>query len=197
MTITNADIVGRLKLLADEHLKADSGSTTTAVNASIIDDGYDRSNKFICFISGNNIGTDAIITSYAGATGTFTFNALANAVTNIDEFCVVSTGFQSDVAQANAIVKNDMRNRGYDVSLFLNYQTQLKELYIYKTIELICSGLMNDGQDEDAYFVNYGRFKKLYEMEASNLVADYDEDQDGTISTDEEVQTIGQVGFDR
>jgi len=185
MTITNADIVGRLKLLADEHLKADSGSTTTAVNASI-KDGSDYTSNFICFVSGANVGVDEIITGYTIATGTFTFDTIDNAVTSIDEFCVVSKGFQSDVAQATDIVKNDMRNRGYDIDLFLNYQTQLKEMYIYKTIELVCGGLMNDGQDQDVYFVNYERFKELYESELSNLIADYDANEDGEISEDEE-----------
>lgn len=189
MTITNADIVGRLKLLADEHLKADSGTTTTAVNASI-KDGYDYKNQLICFISGDNIGIDRVITSYTSASGTFTFDALTTAVTNVDEFCVVSKGFQSDVAQATSIVKNDMRNRGYDIDLFLNYQTQLKEMYIYKTIELICSGLMNDGQDQDVYYVNSERYKALYEGERTTLIADYDADESGGISTDEEEAPI-------
>ncbi len=194
MTITNADIVSRLKLLADEHLKADSGSITTAVNSSI-SEGNDYTNSLICFISGDNIGVDRVITSYAIATGTFTFDALTAAVTNIDEFCVVSKGFLSDVAQATSIVTNDLRNRGYDVALFLNFQTQLKELYIYKTIELVCASLMNDGQDQDVYFVNYERFKKLYEVESSTLIADYDTNEDGNIDTDEENLHIGQVGF--
>ena len=196
MIITNADIVGRLKLLADEHLKADSGSTTTAVN-SFIKDGSDYTNSFICFVSGDNVGIDEVITSYATATGTFTFNAVANAVTNVDEFCVVSKGFQSDVAQATSIVKNDMRNRGYDVDLFLNYQTQLKEMYIYKTVELVCGSLMNDGQDQDVYFIHKTNFKELYELEASTLIADYDSDESGDITTEEETERVGQVGFSR
>ena len=196
MTITNADIVGRLKLLADEHLKADSGSTTTAVNA-FIKDGADYTNQFICFVSGANIGIDRVITDYADTTGTFTFDALDDAVTSIDEFCIVSKGFQSDVAQATNIVANDMRNRGYDIDLFLNYQTQLKEMYIYKSIELICSGLMNDGQDQDVYYTHSQRYKSLYESEASNLIADYDDNKDGAIGEAEEDVNIGQVGFSR
>ena len=196
MTITNADIVSRLKLLADEHLKADSGSTTTAVNSSIAN-GYDYTNQFICFISGDNIGTDRVITDYEDTTGTFTFTALDNAVTSIDEFCVVSKGFQSDVAQATDVVANDMRNRGYDIDLFLNYQTQLKQMYIYKTIELICSGLLNDGQDQDSYYTHSERYKALYQAEASNLIADYDENESGEIEDGEELSNIGQVGFSR
>lgn len=196
MIITNADIVSRLKLLADEHVKADSGSTTTALNSALAN-GSDYTNNLICFISGANVGVDRVITSYVVGTGAFTFDVLDTAITNIDEFCVVPKGFLSDVAQATSIVTNDMRNRGYDVSLFLTFQTQLKELYIYKTIELVCGGLMNDGQDQDVYFVNYNRFKALYELESSTLIADYDANEDGTIDANEVDANVGQVGFAR
>lgn len=196
MIITNAEIVGRLKLLAEEHLKADSGTTTTAVNSSI-SDGIDYTNKIICFITGDNAYADRVVTSCDTATGTLTFNALDNAVDNVDEFCIISVGYQSDVSQAHNIITNDFKNRGYDIDLFLNHQTQLKEMYIYKTIELICAGLMNDGVDTDAYFVNYERYKELYRLESSNVIADYDINESGTITDDEEDTTVGKVRFSR
>ncbi len=56
---------------------------------------------------------------------------------------------------------------------------------------------MNDGQDHDVYFVNYERFKNLYEVESSTLIADYDADEDGNIDEGEENLNIGQVGFSR
>lgn len=196
MTITNADIVGRLKLLADIHLKADSGTTTTAVNARLIDES-NILNSYICFISGSNIGVDRVISGFAPTTGTISFTALSTTVSNTDEFCIVEKGYQSDVTQATLIVANDMRNKGYDIDLFINYQTQLKEMYIYKTIELICSSLMNDGTDSDAYYVNYNRFKQLYERESTYLIADYDLSEDGAISADEESANSGQVLFTR
>ncbi len=186
MTITNAEIVGRLKLLADEHLKADSGSTTTAVS-SYISNGSEYANYYICFISGNNINTDRIVTSYNSSTGTFTFDALDNAVTNTDEFCLVLKSFQSDIANAHNVVRNDMRNMGKDVDLFLNYTTQLRECYIYKTIELVCSSLMNDAVDTDAYYSHMNTYNALYQRELETLIADYDADKSGDISTDEEL----------
>jgi hypothetical protein len=189
VTLSNADIVSRLKLLADSHLKADSGTTTTAVSSELISSSGSL-NSFICFINGSNIGVDRIITSFFPETGTMTFDALSNAVTNSDEFCIVSKGFQSDVTQAHRFIENDFKNRGYDIDLFLNADTQLKEMYIYKTIELVCAGLMNDGVAEDIYFVQYNRFKELYEIERSVLTADYDTNEDGVISEAEENQTI-------
>jgi len=195
MTVTNADIVGRLKLLADEHLKADSGTTTTVTNASLID-GANIGNRFICFVSGSNIGIDRIITNFETSTGVITFDALDDAITSSDEFCIVTTGFQSDVAQAENVIRNDLRNRGYDLALFLT-DAHLKELYIYKTIELVCASLMNDGDDQDVYFVHYNRFKKLYEIETNTMIADYDANEDGVIEDSEELQSPIQGYFVR
>lgn len=183
-TITNADIVGRLKLLADYHLKADSGSTTTAVSALLIDEPT-LANAYICFINGDNIGIDRVVTSFLSESGRCTFDAVTSAVTSTDEFCITRKGFLSDIAQARIVISNDFRNMGYDIDLFLT-TAQLKELYIYKTIQLICGGLMNDGDDQDIYFVNYERFKELYDLEKAFIAADYDADESGTITDDEE-----------
>ena len=190
LTLTNADIVSRLKLLADEHLKADSGTTTTVVCSALID--ADIVNHYVCFVSGSNVGVDRVITAFDDTTGTITVDALDNAVTNTDEFCIVQTGFQSDVSQAYNVMRNDLKNMGRDITLFLT-DWHLKEMHIYKTIELICASLMNDGDDQDAYYVNYKRFEKLYELEKVNMLADYDADESGDISTAEEEASMPQA----
>ena len=195
MTVSNADIVSRLKLLADEHLKADSGDLVSVTCSALIDLA-DISNQFICFVSGANIGLDRVINTFTPSTGVVTFDTLATAMTNIDEFCIVKTGFQSDVAQAEQAIRNDLRNSGHDLDLFLT-EPQLKEMYIYKTIELICAGLMNDAQDQDVYFANYTRFQDLYNGERTSLIADYDVNQNGSIDDEEEVLNVGQVRFAR
>lgn len=195
MTITNADIVSRLKLLADFHGKATSGSTTTIVCNDLKNEA-DVTGYFACFVSGTHVGTDKVITKFKDLTGTISFDALASTVSNTDEFCIVSKGFQSEVAQAALVVTEDFKNKGYDASLFLN-DTQLKELHISKTIELVCWGLMNDAIDSDAYFANAQRYEKRYQLIMANLIADYDANEDGVISDDEEKESIGQVGFSR
>lgn len=195
VTLSNADIVSRLKLLADIHLKADSGTTTSLINSSLID-GSNVSNNIVSFINGANIGIDRVVSSFNDTTGEITFDAIDTAVSNVDEFCIISTGFSSDIAQAGIAIRNDFRNKGYDLDLFLT-SSQLRELYIYKTIELVCMGLMNDGVDTDVYFVQANRFKALYETECSSLIADYDSNEDGNIDADEELLPVGQVGFSR
>lgn len=191
LILSNADIVSRLKLLADRHLKADSGTTVTAVNSTLIDE-VTLINQFICFITGDNVGIDRVISSFDDTTGTITFPALDNAITSSDEFCTVAVGFQSDVSQAENVIRNDLRNKGYDLDLFLT-TAHIKEMHIYKTIEIICASFMNNGDDQDVYFVNYKRFERLYDIETNVMLADYDADNSGDISTDEEDQSFKQA----
>lgn len=196
VALSNADIVSRLKLLADSHLKADSGTTTTAVTSTLINES-DITNHYICFISGLNNGVDRIITSFIDQSGTIGFDALDNAIDSTTEFCLLSKGFQSDIAQAEDAIRNDFRNKGYDLDLFLNSSIQLKEMFIFKTISIICGSLINDANDEDIYYFQYNRFKSLYESEQSVIIADYDANEDGNIDSEEELLSVGQVGFNR
>ena len=182
--LTNADIVGKLKLLADEHLKADSGTVTTTVNAKLID-SPSLINYYICFVSGLNAGEDRVITSFDDVTGTMTFAALTDAVVDTDEFCICERGFSSDIIQGIAEVKNDFRNKGLNIDLFLSFQTQLKELYLYKIISIICGNLLNGNTDDDMYAFQHARFNDLYAIEKSVLIADYDSSENGTIEETE------------
>jgi len=195
LTLSNATIVGRLKLLADEHFKADDGTDVTVTISSLVDHS-DIAKQFICFVSGDNSGTDRIITNFSDITGVVSFDTLLYPVTNTDEVCIVSKGYQSEVEQAEQVIQNDMRNRGYDFSKFLEVE-QLLQMHIYKTIELACAGRVNDGQDHDVYFFQTNRFKDLYHSELASLVADYDKDGNGIIDDDEEGIKLGQIGFIR
>lgn len=195
LTLTNADLLSRYTQIADFYLKADSGTTTTAVNTSLIDE-VGLSNYYICFLSGSNKGTDKIVTSFDDTTGTLTFDALDNAVDNTSIFALTEIGFGNFIAEAEASIENHLRNNGYDLSLFLT-SSQLKEVHILKTLELICRSRFNDGTDEDLYFKNMELFQGKFDSEMSRLIADYDTNEDGTISDDEEDQNIGQVVFAR
>ena len=195
MTITNADIVSRLKLLADLHAKATSGTTTSVVCRDLVGES-ELSGYFICFVSGTHAGTDKVITKFKDLTGTIEFDALASTASSTDEFCIVSKGYQSEVSQAALIVAEDFKNKGYDSSLFL-VETQIKELHIAKAIELACFSLMNDATDTDSYYANAQRFRDRYRIIMANLIADYDLNEDGIISDSEEATSMGQIGFNR
>lgn len=195
LTLTNAEIVSRLKILSDFHVKADSGTTTTAIIKKLVEE-EDVTGYYICFINGANYGIDRIVTDFYDADGVLVFDAVSSAITNTSEICLLEKGYLSDATQAEMALANYLRNKGYDIDLFLT-TAQLKEAHIYKTLEIICGYKMNEANDTDVYYSNKEKFKMLFESEMAKLIADYDDNEDGIIDDDEELQKLGQIGFVR
>ena len=187
--LKNADIIAALPMLADHYEKADSGSTTQLVcsRLTLLVDG-EIEGATIGFISGDAAGTDATVTSYEGGSGTFGFAALSNAVDGSTGFGIVYIDYTSFINRAYDIIKNELRNRGLDIDLFLT-TTQVKELHLTKTLELICMSKRQDADSDDIYHESYLVFKENYESELTTLKADYDTDEDGTIEEAEKKQS--------
>ena len=188
--LTNADIISAFPILADYYEKADGGSTTTLTCKRLT--SYDEDELVgatIGFINGDNAGVDAAITSYtSSSTATFGFSALANAVNSSTGFGIVLIDYTTYVNRAYAIIKNEMRNRGLDIDLFIT-TVQVKELHLIKTLQLICMAKRQDADSDDIYHESYLVFKENYESELTTLKADYDTDEDGTIEEAEEKQS--------
>jgi len=187
--LKNADIIAALPILADHYEKADSGSTTQLVcsRLTLLTEG-EVNGAIIGFISSDAAGTDAVVTSYDGGSGTFGFAALSNAVNGSTGFGVVYIDFTSFIDRAYDIIKNEMRNRGLDIDLFLT-TTQVKELHLTKTLELICMSKRQNADTDDIYHESYLVFKENYESELTTLKADYDTDEDGTVEEAEKKQS--------
>ena len=186
--LKNADIIAALPILADHYEKADSGSTTSLVCGrltALVDE--EMVGATIGFINGDNAGTDVTITSYTDTTGTFGFGAVSNAVDSSTGFGIVYLDYNSYIDRAYDIIKNEMRNRGLDIDLFLT-TSQVKELHLTKTLELICMAKRQDADTDDIFHESYLVFKENYASELTSLKADYDTDEDGTIEEAEELQ---------
>ena len=188
-TLTNADVIQALPILADHYEKADSGSTTTLVSGRLPDlIEAEIVGATIGFLTGDNAGVDATITSYTDSTGTFGFSAVSTAVDSSTGFGIVYLDYTTYINRAYDIVKNEMRNKGLDIDLFLT-TSQVKELHLTKCLELICMSKRQDADTDDIYHESYLVFKQNYDGELVNLKADYDTDEDGTIEEVEEKQS--------
>ncbi len=188
--LKNADIIAALPILADYYEKADGGSTTTLTCKRLTSlDDDELIGATIGFINGDNAGVDATIASYTSSTtATLGFSALANAVDSSTGFGIVLIDYQAYIDRAYAIIKNELRNRGLDIDLFLT-TTHVKELHLTKSLELICMAKRQDADTDDIYHESYLVFKENYESELTTLKADYDTDEDGTIEEAEEKQS--------
>jgi len=187
--LTNADIISALPILADHFEKADSGSTTTLVSGRLTDlVEAEIVGATVGFTTGDNAGTDAVITSYTDSTGSFGFDAVDNTVDSSTGFGIVYLDYSSFINRAYDIIKNEMRNKGLDIDLFKT-TAQVKELHLVKALELICMAKRQDADTDDIFNESYNVFKENYESELSTLKADYDTDEDGTIETAEKLQS--------
>ena len=194
ITLTNADIVARLSVLSDFYGRATSGSTTevTKIIPDAEDDDYN--NYYMCFINGANKGEDRIVTDFVATTGVFTLDvALGTAVSNTSEFALLETGYLAKMEEAFSVIEERIKNIGAKIELFLT-TSQLKELQLYKTLDLICTDLYRDATDEDMYWSNHRLYSDRFEDTFNSLRADYDSNEDGIIQEDEELQG-GSHGF--
>jgi hypothetical protein len=198
-TLTNADIVIASPLLiADYVSKASSGSSTTAVSYSLRGlDEHEIIGSYICFLNGDNAGVDRIITDYTSTNDAeFEFDALDYAVDNTTTFAVVLIDYTAGVDRAKTIITNDLKRKGYDINNFL-VPDDLRELLLIKTMSHIFQSKRQDANDTDMYHIAYLEFEEDYKEELNSLIADYDANENGTIDTDEENFSAGQIRFER
>lgn len=187
-TLTNADIVQAMpNKLADFYEKADSGSTTSATCARLVGLNDDEViGSVVCFITGDNKGIDAVVNSFDSLTGELGFTALSNAIVSGDVFGIVSLDYQSYIERSYAVIKNEMRNMGREAELYLT-ESQVKELHLLKTMQVICMAKRQDATVDDIFHQSYLDFTDQYRNELISLKADYDKNEDGVISSDEEI----------
>lgn len=192
LSLTDYDIISTLSSLGGEVRKAEGGSITTLVDQSLSFNNDSLLGSTIVFVNGLNIGTSVKVSSYAS--NTLTFDALANPVEAGVNYSLLNETYESYIARADALITEAFKNAGLDISLMLNV-AQLKELHIAKTISLICLSKRHDALDDDMYHSNYVAFDEMYKTMYAGIVVDYDANNDGTISEDEENQELTQVGF--
>lgn len=192
LILSNAKLLQNLQRLADFIGRVDVGGESTFLSNSLKLEDIE-SNDTVCFLSGANYGEDCTVMDFENGQITIYEDFT---ITRKDTFGIVKIPFDSYIKQAEYQIKEDFKNKGADIALFLN-TTQLEMLHTYKTISLICGDRRNGSDTNDSYNSDYMRFNDLYMITFNNLLADYDSNEDGVIDTDEELIFKGQVGFDR
>lgn len=193
LSLSNGKLLQNLLILSDFVGRIDVGGDEEITVASLRNDDINAQDT-LCVLSGDNNGIDIVITDFDD--GVISLSGNDKTLSNRDMIGIVSIPFDSYITQAERYLKNDFRNKGAILDNFLNTE-QLEQLHIYKTLSLICGDRRNSTDQNDSYNANFQRFETMYQTEFSNLLADYDENEDGTISTDEELIFKGQVGFTR
>lgn len=193
LSLSNAEIINNLTLLADFVGRVDT-STTTSITINSLANEDIEANDTLCILSGDAKNTDIAITDFDA--GEITFDELDSSIQVRAIVAICKIGFDNYVSNAYDMLKNDIKNKSLEIELFLT-EWQLKQLHVYKTLELICGDRRNGADTNDAYNANYERYYALYRSELTTFVADYDINENGSITEEEELNFKAQVGFVR
>jgi hypothetical protein len=104
------------------------------------------------------------------------------------------TTYDKQIQEAFRAIKRDVKNKGKRPSMLID-GTQIRELIILKTFELICFDFAKN--TEDIWWARYQKYRDAYVAAFASLTIKYDEDESGTVDTDEEGTPLGQVTFQR
>jgi len=165
--------------------EAESGSTTTAVDASFIGgDDYTGGEIEVYPADNSEITQKFSITAFDDTTGTFTFSPARDTAVSTNRF-QVRKSFDNEVARAGDIVQSDLWKRDQRAYLILD-NTQVNNMIVYKFFELLFAKRRTSTSEDDRDNIQYIYYRDLYMSEYSGLPLVYDLDNDGTIDDGEE-----------
>ncbi len=185
--ITDQDIIDELPQLRDSGWRvtgtADSGSTTTIVDAELIDrDEYPDDH----FMGGKaySITRDETrdITDFVQSTGTLTTKAFSGAIAT-DKY-VLTRSFTREIQTAFEDIEDLLTRMGKRAQLILD-PYDIRKPHIFQTVANICKGMATDVEG-----TIWWEFMNLYERKVDrffkNTTFKYDTSEDGFISGSEE-----------
>jgi len=106
-----------------------------------------------------------------------------------DEIWTGTTSYSGQIAEAFNAVKRLIKDKGKRPSMLID-GSQVRELVIIKTFEMIFFNFSKD--PEDVWWKRYIAYHDLFTARFAALQIKYDEDESGTIETDEQ-QRLGQL----
>ncbi len=185
--ITDQDIIDELPQLKDSGWRvtgtADSGSTTTIVDAELKDrEEYPDDH----FMGGKAYSIDRDetrdITDFVSSTGTLTTKAFSGAIAT-DKY-VLTRSYTREIQRAFEKMEDRLNRMGKRAHLILD-PYDLREPHIYQTVADICKGMATDVEG-----TIWWEFMNHYEMKVNqffkNTTFKYDTSEDGFISGSEE-----------
>lgn len=186
--ITDDDLLNELTSLKDINEQmtgtATSGSTSTLVDTTNRkeSDDYWTGGK-IEILSGTGDKQIRDISDFVQSTSTITVTPNWTTTPDTTSVYKVIRGFSKKIIQAFDKITAMIYNKGQRHALIIE-SSQIKIAMIYLTIHFICLDAMND--ENDKWERLSVRYWDLFSNEFGNMKLDYDKDESGTITGDEE-----------
>lgn len=191
--ITDDDLYYELDSLRKANNQA-TGTATSSTASSLVDTlRRKESNDYwkggiVEIISGTGSGQKRDITQFTQSSSSM--SVTPNWTTNPDTTSIylVVKSFNDKIRQAFEEVEQMLYNKGKRHQLILE-SSQIKHPLLYLALEKICRDLSDDVDDKwDRLAIAYS---EKFDNHFTNMKLDYDEDDSGTITGDEEQQSLG------
>jgi len=196
--ITDDDLYNELESLRKANYQA-SALATAGAAGSLTDtkrreeDNYWKGGT-IEIVAGTGIGQKRDITGFTQSTGVFTITPNWGTTPDTTSVYVVVRSFTKKIQAAFDSLCTMIYNKGKRNELILE-STQIATPLIYLTLHTICLDLMDEEGDK------WDRLSKLYQEKFdkffNNMKLEYDEDESGNISEDEQQKSTGEIRIGR
>ena len=191
--VTDEDIINELPQLKDYgwrvHGTADSGSTTTIVDAELkrYADDY--------FTGGlaHSLTKDEIreIADFSSSTGTVTVAAAFNSAISADKY-LMTRSFTKEIQRAFEKIDDYLRRKGRRSHLILD-PYDLREPHLLWAVAEVCKGLVSIGPGGTLWWEFMERYDKRGYTTLESMSFKYDESEDGYISGAEESKRLNRT----
>lgn len=197
--ITDEDIFNELDSLREVNIQS-TGTATAGATGSLTDtasrkepDDYWTGGK-IEILNGTGANQVRDITDFVQSTSVISVSPNWATTPSTDSVYRVIRGYTKKILQAFQKLTAMLYNKGQRHALIIE-SSQVKIPMIYLTVYFICLDLMKEEGDKwDRLSTKYW---ELFTTEFSQMKLDYDLDESGSISGDEEQRDVTSLRFDR
>lgn len=190
--ITDDDLFDELDSLRDVNIQS-TGTATAGAAGTLTDtanrkedDDYWTGGK-IEIINGTGEGQVRDITDFVQSTSVLSVSPNWTTTPDTTSVYKVVRGYTKKIRQAFEKLTAMIYNKGQRHALIIE-SSQIKVPMIYLTVHFICLDLMK--QDGDKWSMLANRYWELFTSEFGQMKLDYDEDESGTITGDEEQRDV-------
>jgi hypothetical protein len=197
--ITDDDLFNELPSLRKANVQA-TGTATAGTTGTLVDttrrkeaSDYWMGGKLV-ILAGTDAGQERDITGFTQSTSTLTVDPAFSSAIDTTSIYKVTKSFATQIQQAFDKLETMLYNKGKRQDLILE-SSQIAFPLVYLVLESICRDLSDDEGDK------WDRLSKVYadkfDKSFNSMTLEYDEDETGAITEDEESHKAGEIRVGR
>ena len=193
--IVDEDLYNELDSLRNENYQ-ESGTAASATSSTLVDTANRKepddywTGGVIEIVSGTGDGQVRDITDFVQSTSTITVSPNWATTPSTDSVYRIVRGYTKKILQSFDKISQMIYDKGNRPALIME-SSQIKIPMLYLTIHFICLDLMKEADDKwDRLAVRYW---DLFQDAFGKMKLEYDADESGTISGDEEQEGVNSV----